>query len=114
MHLAKTLVLGLAVGLVFTLAAQQAKADSPKTITGKSSCGGCAGVVKGCCVMLTDADGMRWILRGDSKVLKTAFDARHKGKSMTATLVGAPTDKKDDDGKDYKEVKVSDVKIDAT
>jgi hypothetical protein len=112
MHLVKTLALALAIGLVLTLAAQQAKADdAATTVTGKSSCGGCDGVVKGCCLMLTDADGTRWILRGDDKILKPAFDARHKGKSMTATLAEKPTVKKDSDGKEFKEVKVTEVKI---
>jgi hypothetical protein len=68
-------------------------------------------VVKGCCVLLTDDDGVRWILRGNSESLKAAFKERHSGKAMTATLAGTPVTKKGKDGKDYKEVKVSDVKI---
>jgi hypothetical protein len=86
-------------------------ADTAKTVTGTSSCGGCTGVVKGCCVLLTDKDGVRWVLRGDSKSLKAAFKERHEGKTMTATLTGTPVTKKGKDGKDYKEVKVSEVKI---
>ena len=112
MNLAKVSVFGLAVALVLALGAQHAWADdAAKTISGKSSCGGCDGVVKGCCVMVTDADGARWILRGDSKILKEAFAARHSGKTMTATLAGKPETKKDKDGKEYKEVKVKDVKV---
>ncbi len=86
-------------------------ADVPKTVTGKSSCGGCTGVVKGCCLLLTDKDGVRWVLRGESEGLKAAFEKRHSGKTMTATLAGKPVTKKGKDGKDYKEVKASEVKI---
>ncbi len=58
MNLAKVSVFGLAVALVFALGAHQVWADdTANTISGKSSCGGCSGVVKGCCVMVTDADG---------------------------------------------------------
>ncbi|MGA2064483.1 MAG: hypothetical protein ABSG86_05925 [Thermoguttaceae bacterium] len=97
--------------LVLGLGAYATAADTPTSVTGKSTCGGCSGVVTGCCVMLTDKDGVRWILRGDSPSLKAAFAARHDDKTMTATLTGAPATKKGKDGKDYKEVKVSDVKI---
>ena len=86
-------------------------ADTAKTVTGKSSCGGCTGVAKGCCVLLTDKDGICWVLRGDSESLKAAFTERHKGETMTATLAGTPVTKKGKDGKDYKEVKVSEVKV---
>ncbi len=113
MNIAKVSAFGLAVALVLTLGAQCALAgDAANTITGKASCGGCAGVVDGgCCVMLTDADGGRWILRGDSAGLKAAFKARKSGKSMTATYAGDAATKKGKDGKDYKEVTVSDVKV---
>ena len=97
--------------VVSVMATTVVAADTAKTVTGKSSCGGCTGVVKGCCVLLTDKDGERWILRGDSEILKAAFKERHKGKTMTATLAGSPESKKDKDGKEYKEVKVSEVKI---
>ena len=86
-------------------------AEAAKTISGKSSCGGCTGGVEGCCVLLTDTDGIRWVLRGNSDILKAAFKVRHEGKTMTATLAGTPVTKKGKDGKDYKEVKVSEVKI---
>jgi hypothetical protein len=101
------LLLAMAVILSFGVLAV---ADEAKTVSGKSSCGGCDGVVKGCCVMLTDGSGVRWILRGDSPGLKAAFKARHGGKTMTATLAGEPVTKKDGEGKEYKEVKVSGVK----
>jgi len=110
MNWAKVSVFGLA--LVVAVGAQRAWADdAAKVISGKTSCGGCSGVVKGCCVMVTDGDGARWILRGDSKILKEAFAARHSGKTVTATLAGEPATKKGKDGKDYKEVKVKDVKV---
>ena len=44
--------------------------------------------------MLTDADSTRWILRGDSKILKQAFAARHSGKTLKATLAGEPETKR--------------------
>ena len=109
-----TVIVALAMLLVVAacaLAADTPKADTPKTVTGKSTCGGCTGVVKGCCLLLTDKDGVRWILRGKSEGLKAAFEQRHSGKTMTATLAGKPATKKGKDGKDYKEVKVSEVKI---
>ena len=111
MNWAKVVSFSLAVALVLAVGANCAVADDAKTITGKSSCGGCSGVAEGCCVMLTDADGGRWILRGECPTLKAAFKARHGGKSMTATLVGEPATKKDKDGKDYKEATVKDVKV---
>ena len=112
MYWAKVSGFGLVVALVLAVGAQRAWADdAAKKVSGKASCGGCSGVVKGCCVMLTDADGDRWILRGDSKILKKAFAARHSGKSMTATYADEPTTKKGKDGKDYKEVTVKEVKV---
>ena len=101
----------VAVAVIFSLAAYAMAADASKTITGQSGCGGCSGVVNGCCVLLTDKDGGRWILRGDSASLKAAFQQRKEDKTMTATLVGKPVSKKDNDGKEYKEVKVSSVKV---
>lgn len=112
MNWAKVSMFGLAMALVVAVGAHQAWADdAAKTITGKTSCGGCSGVVQGCCVMVTDADGARWILRGDSKILKGTFADRHKGKTVTATLASEPETKKGKDGKEYKEVKVKDVKV---
>ena len=105
------LVLAVVAAIILGLGSYVVAADAAKTISGKSSCGGCSGVVQGCCVLLTDKDGGRWILRGDADALKAAFKARHSGKSMTATLAEEPVSKKDSDGKEYKEVKVSDVKI---
>ena len=79
-------VLMLATATVLSLGNCVMAEDAAKTISGKASCGGCSGVVKGCCLMLTDSNGVRWVLRGDSKILKAAFNARHSGKTMTATL----------------------------
>ena len=86
-------------------------AEAAKTVCGKTSCGGCSGVTAKCCVLLTDKDGGRWALTGDSDSLKAAFKARHGGKNVTATLAGKPVAKKGADGKDYNEVKVTEVKI---
>ena len=107
----KWLAVVVAVAIIFSLSAYALAADAPKTITGKSSCGGCTGVVKGCCVLLTDKEGARWVLRGDSESVKAAFIQRHDGKTMTAKLAGKPVTKKSEDGKEYKEVKVSEVKV---
>jgi len=103
-------VLLLAVVVVLALGAHQLLAADAKTITGTASCGGCTGVVKGCCLMLTDSDGARWVLRGKKDVLDSSFGDRKSGKTMTATLAGKPVTKKGKDGKEYKEVKVSEVK----
>lgn len=99
------LVLGLAVNALAT------DAVKAKTITGTPSCGGCSGVTGSCCVLLTDKDGGRWVLTGDDDSLKAAFNARHGSKAMTATLAGKPVTKKGSDGKEYNEVKVSQVTI---
>ena len=61
--------------------------------------------------MLVDKEGTRWVLLGDSDSYKKAHEVRKAGKTMTATLAGDATTKKDATGKEYKEVKVSDVKI---
>jgi hypothetical protein len=108
----KWTVLIVVVAMVLASWATAAMAkDAAKTVTGKTSCGGCTGVVKGCCVLLTDKDGTRWVLRGDSDSAKAAFKVRHSGKAMTATLAGEPESKKGNDGKAYKEVKVSEIKV---
>ena len=92
-----------------------AKADSAaKTITGKSACATCSGVTEsGHAIMLVDANGQRWVLIGDSDSYKAAHKVRTDDKTMTATLAGEPVTKRDSDGKEYKEVKVSDVKIES-
>ncbi len=108
--------LGLALVLAFSagaLAKEEKKADT-KTISGKSGCSECDGVVKaGHNILLTDKDGNRWVLIGDSDSYKEAHKVRMDGKKMTATLAGEPQVKKGEDGKEYKEVKVSDVKVEA-
>jgi len=92
--------------------AEDKKADAPKTVSGKSECATCSGVTSaGHNVMLVDKDGTRWVLVGDSESYKKAHEVRKAGKTMTATLAGEPTTKKDESGKEYKEVKVSDIKI---
>ena len=98
--------------MIATVAAADAAKDTAATVTGKSSCGGCSGVVDGCCLMLTDQDlASAGSSVGDSDSLKAAFKVRHGGKTMTATLAGKPETKKGNDGGEYKEVKVSEVKI---
>jgi len=108
--------LGLALVLAFSagaLAKEEKKAET-KTISGKSGCSECDGITKaGHNILLTDKDGNRWVLIGDSDSYKEAHKVRMDGKKMTATLAGDPVTKKGEDGKDYKEVKVSDVKVEA-
>ncbi len=105
----------LAALMAMALSAQFVKADSAsKTITGTSACATCSGVTDaGHQIMLTTRDGERWVLIGNSDSYKKAHDVRDDGKKMTATLAGDPVKKQDAKGKDYFEVKVSDVKIDA-
>ena len=87
---------------------------SSKTITGKSACATCEGVTKdGHAILLVDKTGMRWVLVGEGEHYKAAHEHRKEGKTITATLAGEPITKKDSEGKEFKEVKVSDVKIDA-
>ena len=110
--------LSLALVLAFSagaLAKEDKKAET-KSITGKSSCAECEGVAKAgdpMHIMLTDKDGIRWVLIGDSASYKEAHKVRMDGKTMTATYAGDPVTKKGEDGKEYKEVKVSDVKVEA-
>ena len=108
--------LGLALVLAFSagaLAKEDKKAEN-KTVSGKSTCAECDGITKsGHNIMLVDKDGIRWVLIGDSPSYKEAHKVRHEGKKMTATLAGDPQVKKGEDGKEYKEVKVTDVKVEA-
>ena len=104
----------LAMGLALALCANFAKADAPKTVTGKSACATCSGVTSaGHNVMLITPDGERWVLTADkdNASYKAAHDVRKEDKTMTATLAGDPVTKKDANGKEYKEVKVSEIKI---
>jgi len=108
--------LSLALVLAFSagaLAREDKKAET-KTVSGKSTCAECDGITKsGHNIMLTDKDGTRWVLIGDSESYKAAHKVRHEAKTMTATYAGDPVTKKGEDGKEYKEVKVSDVKVEA-
>jgi hypothetical protein len=104
----------LTLALVAALMSGRALAADEKTVTGKSACAHCSGTIDGgCALMLTATDGTKWVLRGDSDSYKAAMKARTEGKTMTATLAGDAVTKKGADGKEYKEAKVSDVKIDA-
>ena len=114
--LMKRLNLFCAAAVLFALAGASLAhaADSAKTITGKSDCATCSGVTSaGHSLMLVDAKGMRWVLSGDSESYKAAQKARMDDKKMTATLASDPVVKTDDKGKEYKEAKVSDVKIES-
>ncbi|MDB5300123.1 MAG: hypothetical protein JWO87_1786 [Phycisphaerales bacterium] len=101
-------------------AEKAAKSDKPaatteaKTVSGKTGCATCEGVTaKGHSILLTDKDGYRWVLLGDGPAYKKIHEVRKDGKTVTATLSGDPVVKKDSDGKEYKEVKISDIKVDA-
>ena len=110
----KNVLLMLTLALAAALVSGRALAADVKTVSGKSGCAHCSGTVAGdCALMLTAADGTKWVLTGDSDSYKAAMKARTAGKTMTATLAGEPATKKGADGKEYKEAKVSDVKIEA-
>ena len=114
----RSLLAALGLALVMACSAGALAKDdqksATKTITGKSGCAECDGVTKaGHNIMLIDKEGTRWVLLGDSESYKKAHEVRHDGKTMTATLTSEPQVKKGEDGKDYKEVKVSDVKVEA-
>jgi hypothetical protein len=115
MKLATSLFAGvLAIALMGTWSTAADK--EAKTVTGKSSCATCDGITKAKHeVMLVDKDGMRWVLvkDKDAKGYEKAHDVRKEDKKMTATLSSEPQVKKDDNGKEYKEVKVSEIKIEA-
>jgi len=114
----KSILIALSLGLVLAfsagaLAKDEKKAET-KTISGKSGCSECDGITKaGHNILLTDKDGNHWVLIGDSDSYKEAHKVRMDGKKMTATYAGEPQVKKGEDGKEYKEVKVSDVKVEA-
>lgn len=92
---------------------KSAKSDA-KTITGTSACATCEGVTaKGHQIMLKTADGTLYVLEGSGEHYKAAHKVRTDGKKMTATLASEATEKKTDDGKAYKEAKISDIKVEA-
>jgi hypothetical protein len=114
MKFVKWSLLSLMAALFLSLGVRAVAADAAKTVTGKASCGHCSGVVSGSCwVLLTDSDGGRWVLRGKSEILKPAMVDRKSGKTMSATIIDKPVTKKGKDGKDYMEVKVSEIKIES-
>jgi hypothetical protein len=97
-------------------AADKKKADKStakaKTVSGKSGCATCEGLTdKGHQILIIADDGTRWVLTGDSASYKAAHKVRQDEKKMTAKLAGEPVTKKDDSGKEYKEAKVSEIKI---
>ena len=104
----------MVAGLVLALAGAAKAEGTTKTISGKSECATCSGVTSaGHNIMLTDEKGERWVLIGDSESYKAAHKVRMDEKKMTATLAGEPVTRKDDKGQEYKEVKVSDVKVES-
>ncbi len=111
-HLLTVAMAFLSLALWGNLAHAAENAEAAKTVTGKSECATCSGVTAaGHNVMLVDKEGTRWVLVGEGESYKKAHEVRKAGKSMTATLAGEPTTKKDATGKEYKEVKVSEIKI---
>ena len=112
----KRLNLFCAAALLFAFAGASVvqAAETAKTVTGKSDCATCSGVTSaGHSLMLVDSKGVRWVLSGDSESYKAAQKARMDDKKMTATLTSEPVVKTDDTGKEYKEAKVSEVKIES-
>ncbi len=104
----------LALVLTVMMVGGRANASDEKTVTGKSGCAHCSGTIDGGCkLMLVAEDGTKWVLVGDSESYKAAMKARGAGKKMTATITGDIVMKKGADGSQYKEAKVSEVKIDA-
>src|SRR3954462_2936712 len=114
----------LAAALSLALGASLARADEKqagskdskelKTVSGTSACAMCDGMpVADHAIMIQAKDGTRWVLVGGEKSegYKKAFEARMDGKQMVAPLAGTPETKKDSDGKEYKQVKISDIKI---
>lgn len=107
--------LSLALGATFTFADQKQEGKKElKTVSGTSACAMCEGLpVADHAIMIKAKDGTRWVLLGDDKVegYKKAFEDRMDGKQMTATLASAPETKKDNDGKEFKQAKISAIKV---
>lgn len=99
---------------LFTSLASAEKAPA-KSVSGKSACATCTGVTSaGHNIMIVAEDGTRWVLiadKPDNESYKAAHKQRTKGVTMTATTCSEPVTKTDEKGKEYKEVKVSEVKV---
>lgn len=94
--------LSLAVG---TFSFAEDKKKEAKTVSGTSGCATCEGLTK---------DDTRWVLIAESKdseAYKKAHKVRQDGKEMTATLAGEPKTKKGEDGKEFKEARITDIKV---
>jgi hypothetical protein len=103
----------LAVALMGTWSLADEKKEA-KTVSGKSSCAQCDGVTTAKHeIMIVDKDGTRWVLakEKDSKGYAEVHKARKEGKTVVAKYTGEPETKKDAEGKEYKVVKVTEVKI---
>ena len=110
---ATTLAAALSLALGAASFAADAKKEA-KTVTGKSGCATCEGVTADeHAILLLAKDGTRWVLTAekDSEAYKKAHKVRQEGKEMVATLAGEPKTKKGEDGKEFKEAKISDIKV---
>lgn len=83
----------------------------PVTITGRSACASCSSEVQGHDVMLYTEGGIRIVLKGEGPNYKAAHEVRREGKTMTATLAGPITAKKDGADQPYLEAKVAKIEI---
>lgn len=74
MQFVKWSVLSLAAAVFLVLGTRAMAADATNAVSGKASCGHCSGVVSGkCCVLLTDSNGDRWVLKGQNDILQAAM-----------------------------------------
>jgi hypothetical protein len=96
-----------------TRTADASKADAEvKKITGKDECAACEGITgSDQDVLLVEKDGALWVLIGGCPGYQAAQDGHNEGKTITATLAGEPVTKTGLNGKPYKQVKVSEIKI---
>jgi hypothetical protein len=91
--------------------ADKASAEMKK-ITGIDQCAACEGITgSDQDVLLVEKDGTSWVLIGSGPGYQAAQDGHNEGKTITATLAGEPVSRIGLNGKPYKEVKVSDIKI---
>ena len=104
----------LALALTGAWAVAEDVKKEARTVTGKSSCAQCDGVTTAKHeIMIVDKDGGRWVLAKDkdSKGYEDVHKARKDGKNVVAKYTAEPETKKDAEGKEYKVVKVTEVKV---
>jgi len=81
-------------------------------IIGTDKCAECEGITgNDQDVLLVESDGTLWVLIGGGPGYQAAQDGHNEGKTIAATLAGKPVTKTGLNGKLYREVKVSDIKI---